>query len=363
MPAKQKIALLNSRQGLYPCRLHSWIQQSLKTLLHVQSSQPIILSSVGMSTWDLITIAASKLKLQLELHIQIKDSQIEEEMIGSIITEFNLNRELVSFRFISDHSKKQFQTLRDKAITSSADKIFPISIKQNGNLAKLISQHKNKIDNTFNTTYEPRKEKVAYTLNIDNTNPDIPKITDEYIIHWTKSSKDKYSFERYYDYYTDILQSDNYPRKAFNTLINILQMKRIVASSTHMPQNIPTVSFTSLHSIQMIPFFKWRSRYREMSFEPYGVGIKKEIAIKENIRKVFYYDKDIQNNLSDKKPEVWLTQSRGLHTNWESEKEYRHLGDFDLNNIDKENIVLFTRYKKEADYLLKLTGLQTISFE
>ncbi len=362
MLTKQKIAILNSRQGLYPCRLHAWIQKTLETLTSLKSSQPVILSSIGMSTWDLVTIAASRLQLPLELHIQIKNKQTKEELAKQIISGYKLNPQFVSFHFITENSDKVFQTKRDNTITASADIIFPISIRKKGNLERLISTHQQKVNNLFQIDYKNRTDKIAYTLNHCNLSTEIQNISNKYIIHWTKTSKNKWYYERQYDYYKDILRSDIYPRSAFDSLTNIINLKKIYATPTHMPQNIPTVSFTSLTPMEIVPLFRWRSRYQEMSFEPYGIGIKKEIAAKRNIQKVLYYDKNGSDDISIINEKVWLTQSKGERTNWESENEYRHLGDFHFEDIDKQNIILFTRYKKEADQLQKLTGIQTVSF-
>lgn len=362
MSTKQKIAILNSRQGLYPCRLHNWIQQTVKALNSIQLSQPIILSSIGMSTWEILTIAASELQLQIEIYIQIREKQTEQEVIADTISEYNLNSKLVSFVSIFEDSDKEFQKKRDMSIISSANTIYPISVRSNGNLEKLFIENKIEVNNSYNTAYEKRKGKIAYTLDSSMLSKEIQNISDDYIIHWTKTSKDKWHHERQSDYYSDVLHSDNYPRKAIDTLNNILKLKTIYATPTHMPQNIPTVSFTSLTPQQMIPLFKWRSRYQEMSFEPYGIGIKKNIAVSKKIQEVLYYEKSDSHNVLNSNSDVWLTQSKGMYTNWESENEFRHLGDFHFAEINKNDIILFTRYKKEADQLYKLTGFQSISF-
>lgn len=362
MPTTQKIAILNSRQGLYPCRLHDWIQKTLEALTVLQDSQATLLSSIGMSTWEILTTASSKLQLKLELFIQIKNKQTKEELAEQIISEYNLNSKYISFQCIHENSNKVFQSKRDNAIISSADIIFPISIRKKGNLEKHIFTHNQKVNNAFQIDYKNRKDKIAYTLDRCNLSTEIQNIPDNFIIHWTKTSKTKWCYERQYDYYTDILLSDKYPRSAFDSLTNIVNLKTIFATPTHMPQNIPTVSFSSLTPIDMVPLFKWRSRYQEMSFEPYGIGIKKKIAAKRNIQKVLYYDKNKSDKISIESNKVWLTQSKGVHTNWESENEYRHLGDFHFEDIDQQNIILFTRYKTEADQLHRLTGIRTISF-
>ncbi len=358
-----KIAILNSRQGLYPCRLHEWVKQTLKVLHSLRKSETIIVSSIGMSTWDIVTIIASKLQLRLELHIQQSENISDENMKNIIVREYNLNSSLVSFIMIDKNEYNKFQIARDISILDSAERLIPISVRPNGNLEKLLLTHDKKTDNSFQLPYKKKRDKISYTLKENESNPIIRTIKDTYICHWTRTSKSKYNHEREYDFYNKILQSDLYPRTAIQNLLHIIEHQTIYATATHMSQNIPTVSFTSLTPIEMIPLFKWRSRYSEMSFEPYGIGIKKEVTFSNNIQEVIYYDKTQKNIFTESDEEIWLTQSNGIVTNWEKECELRHLGNFNFSNISVENILLFTRYKKEASQLHELTGYKTISFE
>ena len=315
-----------------------------------------------MSTWDIVTTIASDLQLKLELHIQLKENQSLEKIKDTIIREYNLNPLLVSFVIIQENKNNIFQNARDASILSSAEKIIPISIRPDGNLERLVLSYNDKINNSYSIPYKKKKDKVAYTLDDLEINAELQVIKNEYIIHWTKTSKSKWHHERQYDYYNDILNSGTYPRTAFHNLQNIIKSQTIFATPTHMPQDIFTVSFTSLPPVEMAPLFRWRSRYQEMSFEPYGIGIKRETAYKHDIQEVIYYEKD-SNNISNLQNKIWLTQSKGIVTNWELECELRHLGDFIFKKIDRDDIILFTRYKKEAAQLQELTGYKTISFE
>jgi hypothetical protein len=93
-----------------------------------------------------------------------------------------LNPKLVKFQFINENSNKAYQTKRDKIITASSDIIFPISVRENGNLAKLISQHSAKINNSFQTLYKSRKEKISYSLTDSNICQEIQNITAEQLL-------------------------------------------------------------------------------------------------------------------------------------------------------------------------------------
>lgn len=362
MTSKQKIAILNSRQGLHPCRSHQWVQQTLQLLEHIKNLNPLIVSSIGMTTWDIVTIISRNLDFKIELHVLLPKNTQELEYKNYLINEFNLNQLKTSFIYYENLTKIDFQNQRDTSIIETADTLFPISIRKNGNLENIILQNSTKVDRSFQTKYQKLKVKHAYDLLNVKLTEEIDTMPNDYYIHWTKSPKDKWSFESYYNYYNAILHSDYYPRTAFQTLQNIVHSKTIFASATHMPKNTPTVSFTSLSPIDTIPLFKWRSRYQEMSFEPYGIGINKYSSYAKFIKEVIYYDKKEASNIFSDKSKIWRSQSQGIYTSWETEHELRQLGDFSLQNIPKSDMILFTRYKKEADQLEQSTGIKSISF-
>ena len=359
----QKVSIINSRQGLHPCRSDAWVHQTVKALDSLKNLQPLIVSSIGMSTWDFLTVSASNLNFAMELHLHLPTNLNKHETKNNIITEYNLNPDKLYFVFYENISKKEFQTKRDHAIIKSVDKIFPISIRKDGNLEKLILHNKNKIDSSFQITHKKPTTTLAYNLDNVLFTEQIKLISNDYIIHWTKTPRNKWHFETLYSYYNAILQSDNYPRTAFYALQNIITEKSIIASKTHMPKNIPTVSFTSLSPLEMIPLFKWRSRYQEMSFEPYGIGIDKNSPKANEIMEVIYYDKNEADLIFSDENKIWRSQSKGVYTHWETEHELRYLGDFNLEDIPTSDLILFTRYKKEADQLEQSTGIQTISFQ
>ena len=127
-----------------------------------------------------------------------------------------------------------------------------------------------------------------------------------------------------------------------------------------MPDNIATVSFSALAPTEIIPLIRWRARFKQFSFEPYGIGIREEIALQYNIQPVIYYDKRLLVKVDSDL--LYLTQSIGTITDWRHEKELRHKSDFDFSKISKNDLVLFCYSKDEATELENKFGIRTISF-
>ena len=96
-----------------------------------------------------------------------------------------------------------------------------------------------------------------------------------------------------------------------------------------------------------------------MSFEPYGIGVERGCALAGGIRPVRYIEK---GERSPDDNEAWLTQSKGVITDWRSEQEYRHRGDFDFGDIPGDRLLVFTHRSEEATLIEREFGIRAVSF-
>lgn len=359
------IALMNSRQSIRPCLSDNWVKNSIEAVKYIKKTDYTMLTSIGMSTYDLITSLGSLYSIPMKIFL-FRNNNREDAIIDHVTEQFDLKNKPVQFQFIDPDSpassKESIYKKRDAEIVLQADTIIPVSIRKQGYLQMLFYSNPHKIDNRFKTAYQDHPKSFAYTLSCDSLNDRINEISADYLIHWTKSSNTPWLSERIIDYYNAIIQTESYPRTAFHSLENILQTKTICASPKNMPRKIPCVSFSRKHPRKMLPLFRWRSRHKNMSFEPYGIGFKKEIALQAGVREIVYYDK-VQKELLTAGLPAWRTQSRGVKTDWTEEDEFRYKGNFNIDRFTSDQLILFTRFKKEADRLQASTGIQTIYFE
>ena len=105
---------------------------------------------------------------------------------------------------------------------------------------------------------------------------------------------------------------------------------------------------------------RWRSRYSQMSFEPYGLGIRKQLAFQLGVMPVRYYDRKSEPLPGD--VPIWLTQSIGEKSDWRQEREYRHLRDFQLDEIPDDDLILFCHAREDAASLEAKFRLPVIPF-
>ncbi len=366
--SRKKAAVLNSRQNLRPLGSDAWTKNTGSAVRHAVDDGCTILTSVGMNTWEIVLYFVSVYKARVMIYIPVEKGVDSEKVKYSICAQFELNNELTSWRFIEiDDAKKDkhyFQQERDKSIVGEADIIYPISVRRNGNMERLLETYRNnevEIRDNLGTEYSVSDRKYKIEIDPRRINSNIDKSLKDYFIHWTRSSNTSWPGETKYEFYRDIVQSGFvYPRNALETLKRILTDRKIMASSRHYRKNVSAVAFSSLAPSEASSLMKWRARYREMSFEPYGIAVEGEFAKRIGIRKVIYgHAKDFGNLKDEDQPYFQSIGTRGF---WLPENEYRFIGDLDLNLIPAESLVAIVRRPDEIASIKQIYDGQVISF-
>ena len=371
-------AILLSRQMLFPSKNTPWIKKVCEAMRLIKKENLTLITSVGTQTWEMLIVIA-KIQLVKQIIFVTADSIADFESRSKYYeSQFKLDLDYSIKPIIVENEKKsEILKKRDSVILDKADILIPISIREKGNMSELLLKaDQRKIWSNFEINYKEKK-KTEVTTELSNstlslysghffltrsindaevngmyaiTSPNRflnKKIClDDYYIHWTRTSKQKWWDENLYDHYFNILQSDTYPKSAFNTLMHIFENLKINGSSRHLSKNNKCVSFTGAKFESFEKLMRWRKRYNEMSFEPYGVGIEKKIAIIKGIEKVKYLTvNEMQKiKISDK----WKYQSIGKNGNWSLEDEYRFNGNVDLISIPSDKIIGICTNKKEA---------------
>jgi hypothetical protein len=356
-------AVLLSRQPRRPCGRNPWVRQTVQAVHWLVDHGYGIISSVGLQTWELITAAAVDRGATLRLVVPAQPMGHSSAIKANIENDFVLSSGAAGFEFIPASDKRQFESARDTYIVGAADLLIPVSVRPGGSMQELIDgavAADRLINRDFVVPYESRRERLAYTIDSSTISPDIARIGQEYLVHWTRTANGPWPGERRIEYYRDLIAADRYSRAAFDTLKHILSTRTIIASSRHMPGKIPSVSFTGLSPREVVPLMRWRSRFGEMSFEPYGLGVRREMAAQLGIRPVVYGERPQARH--DQRA-YWLTQSAGTRTDWRQELEFRYRGDLDLAAVPNDQLVAFCLRPGEAGDIAARFGISACSFQ
>jgi hypothetical protein len=353
--ADRSAALLISRQQLYPNRSSLWVRRVVEAIEWCAEKEITILTSAGMTTWELIAAAVRLRKAKQRLFIPASSPQEFERKCHEASIQFDLEKPCIEPLFFKARaSRQEIARYRDECVIGSAEILLPICVRRKGSIEELLDRYgaTASVVSRYQCPYGKRTPATRFELDVGNVPDELHQCT--HLIHWTRTSNGAWPGERKIDYYRALLASDTYPRTAYHTLQNILATRTVRASSNHMPGKTSVVSFSACAPAQFIPLMKWRSRYRQMSFEPYGIGLEREWALSRGISPVRYLDAKSEGPKPD---EPWLCQSAGVKGNWRPENEYRYRGDFDLNAVPREKMVAYCLYESEAQEIEKEMGI------
>ena len=356
-------AILLSRQPLRPSGQSQWILSTRAAIDWIKNHDVELLTSVGMQTWEMITALGSMENVRLCVYVSPGDDGLFSSREG-ILRQFDLDSDrtrIVNLAAAAD--ERSFPRERDCRIAADADILLPISVRPRGYMASLLESATvdgKEVVSDFVCEYSGRNEPIAYAVVAESVNPDLDLVADNYLIHWTRASNRAWPGELAIDYYRGIFSSERYPRKAYDTLCRIVGTQFLMASGRHMPKKTATVSFSSLSSRDVAPLMRWRSRYSEMSFEPYGIGIRRDAAMRAGVCPVIYLAPG-QKRMKGSS-DTWLTQSIGTVTDWRQECEWRHRGDLHLARFTRDELLTICRTSDEARDIEGRLGVPALPF-
>lgn len=325
-----KAAILNSRQSKYPVGDDPWIKATAKAVEFVKSNNYVLVTSIGMNTWEM-TLAMASLRKVPVIVVLAGASADPDRVSDWLAGRFRLDPASTACVFIkakSARGKKSGWLTRDKAVIDLADIIVPISIRSGGNFGRLLTEYTGKIHGEFAVSYQkparPRPQYTSFKIN--------PVWRDgEWLVHFTRTTPGPWPDETDYDYYRAVLSSGaEYCRSALATLEHILTTGVIYGSGRNIRQGRPVVGFARLSGEACGDLFRYRARLVNPYFEPYGIAIRREAAADLGLRPVRYGTPDIYARLPEvERPYFQNVGSDGIR--WKGENEWRFVGDFRLS--------------------------------
>ncbi len=356
---QKKVVILNSRQHLGMTGGCDWVKKTIEAISWIRDQKHFLITSVGIKTWEISLFAAVEQSVPVIILIPVSSENAFDSLRNHYCTQFRIDPANVTFIPVTGSEiEPDEQKMRDNVAVKMADLVIPVSIRKDGSLARLVAGLEPAsccLD--FITPYQSKGcvQKTCYSDFKVNDEIQGEGLSD-YLFHWTRTTWKPWPDELMADYYKDIVNSVDYPRTALKTLEHMLKSRRIIGSDRHMPGKYRCVSFTGETPDRFLPLMRWRSRYKEMSFEPYGIGISKSIAVKHGAKPVVYTESKAGISEEDQ----WSTQSFGKKGNWLLENEYRCRDKFSFADIDNNDLVIICQTVEEASMLSGSSGLNVI---
>ena len=355
-------AVLNSRQSRYPVGAEPWVRATIEAATSVARDGAALISGVGLIPWEVGLWAAGEALGGIIILAGVpagSDSRVVEKQTQQILREYTLSHQaalVIPYEEDTRSPKHQWKA-RDRWIFERAGRLLPVSIRPGGYFEELLEQNdfSSKADLRFQTTYGPHRHSFPPALKPEAVHS---RFADDFwngwSIHWTRTQRGPWPGERARSFYRDLASSDNsYPRDALMTLKRIVAEKRLRGSGRHMPFQRLMVGFSELHPADALNLMRWRKRYVEPSFEPYGIAVRTEALLKTGARRVCYGSAEEGKRLPVMEKLYFQTVTSDK-SDWKSEKEIRLAGDLDLAALRPENVRVIVRTSKEIGTLQEL---------
>lgn len=280
--------------------------------------------------------------------------------MAGIMRRFRLSPDKAGFHFIPGtigNRPKSWWPLRDAEIARIADVIFPISIRPHGSVEQLVETCQSKVDRQFAVPYQ-KKSRPRPRYGNRNFNPEI--WSENLIVHFTRTRPAPWPDETEFDFYQGIINSGGeYCHSAKAVIIRILRTGKIFAGSRKIRDSLAVVGFSEIRPESLRRMFAYRPQMVNPYFEPYGIGMRIETAIRLGMRPVIYGAPEEYETLTPANRPYF--QNRGAGGIWQGENEWRHLDDLELDNIDPTGLCILVPDVSELHGLKEVTKLRQLA--
>ena len=169
------------------------------------------------------------------------------------------------------------------------------------------------------------------------------------LYHYTRTCPGPWPGQSREKYYRALFRNEpGAGHAAFDTLKRILMEQRIRGGARLIRGGTRCVSLTPLGPGRIKEQVRWRRALIRWSFEPYGLGISREILEKLGARRVLYGDEEAWKRLPDRdRYRFQLVRPGGYDWSWEW--EWRLAGDLDLKSVPKGHVTVVVQHPFEAE--------------
>ncbi|MEM9644988.1 MAG: hypothetical protein AAF989_08330 [Planctomycetota bacterium] len=170
---------------------------------------------------------------------------------------------------------------------------------------------------------------------------------DNWLVHCTRSCVGPWPGQSRQQNLDDWLIGSQIHRDALATLRRILRMQRLVGSAVATAKKYPVVCFSDLSMPELLKRRTYRSHLRRWDYEPYGVAIRRRVAVERGVLPVIYGDRRVFRET--KGSDRFRYQANGSTYDWTQEREHRCLGDLNLASIPPDDVRVFVPDRGAAE--------------
>ena len=193
---------------------------------------------------------------------------------------------------------------------------------------------------------------------------DVPKINfheikkQPFLIHWTRRRVGAWPDQTQDEYLDDLIfRSTRRRRNEYAALCRILAARRILASNRLTRDRREVTCLSDMTLKEMVSKRVFRSHLSRWDFEPYGIAFKRNVFLRQfgALPVIYGGEAEWQSLDADQKPYFQMRKTQGDKIDWQEEKEWRVLGDVDLNRVGPQDAVVFVGRASEVATIAELS--------
>jgi len=384
-------AVLNSRKSRRVTPEDSWIMVTKELVRSAMEAGGVIVSSYGNLSYSLVACLAEGFPLIVVCDnvLPFMDSRSgAAQFLSSYGDLFNAEPTLFISSFPPGPLPARANRLaeRDNVVAALSSVLMVGEVRPRGNMSAILeiaSRRKIKVIGAHPEEVCPRRANGAKRpvgnevprlsgfqqighgkpMSKGELWPDFREFSTKssYLVHYTRSCPGPWPGQTMAQYCRSLIDRDEGSgHKAFDTLQRILEEKLIRASNRLTRGPRPVVSLTECLPGELSAIVRWRPGLIRWNFEPYGIGIRKDVLVGLGARPAIYGVEEALEKLpEDKKYLFQIRKSDGKE--WTEEKEWRLPGDLLLASIRREDMVVFVLEPEEASVIENRFGYKVFS--
>lgn len=392
-PRQRRVAIVTSRLGQELDRRRSWFMALRATCMSLSPGEDILTVAESTAASEIVQRASRLFGLPV-LRVECSDGKVSLEEWGKRVLQICKNQPpgepSVSISPPLRATGQARAPVADRASMTLSDRVLALHVRPGGYQERLLRERLGDAHYPPASVYlavgselvskdvaDPLMAKGAVGWLLLNTlssaNPTalpwqkdtivrsrpapLPDASDwQFLTHCTRRRAGPWPGEDRDTYWDDlILDREGADHSAMASLWRIVHTGRLLASSEMVRGDSPMVCFTQTALQELPRLRRYQSHLGRWDFEPYGLCIRRNWLEQAGARPVLYGDDATWAELGeDDRPffqqAVSVTRS-GKRLHWTDEREWRIVGDLDLNRVPDDAALLFVPTDREARHL------------
>ncbi|MFZ2446515.1 MAG: hypothetical protein WAW37_09160 [Syntrophobacteraceae bacterium] len=391
------LSVFNSRKPRMVPPDAGWLEALRFLLKSLEAEGCVLAASTGTLTYDLVAAHAERSALPLVMVMPFSLSGPAPEMPG---THSEHGGCAISCLPATNACPKARRLVcRDRVLAAVSHAHLILELRSGGNLATLLEEQQ-KRNPRFQFIFDPGEENSSNAGNyrlIRNFSGNCERFSlpvsagsreagpgpgpargtriscpgperiewPKFLYHYTRGCPGPWPGQSQTAFLLSLL--DNDPRSghsALDTLLRIISERRIRAGFKLVRGRGPVISWSSHPPPEFCALRRWNPAFARWTVEPYGIAVSRDCLRGFDAKPAVYGGDETYRMLPESERSRFQSSAAGRAA-WRGEREWRSVGDLELDRIGDRSWFAFVPTAGEKEKILDLTGpeLPVVAFE